>query len=210
MTVSRCDLFFADKAIFIEGASERLLLPHMIKKCEDLKLSSQYISLVEVGGAYAYKFIPLVDFLGIPSLIITDIDSVDKEGKKTIVSLGQTTSNATIKHFVRKKLGLQDRKIISLNDLKALTDEQKTLNKVHIEFQTTEYELCGRSLEEAIKNVNRDFYKIEDPIDENKITFKDKSKTEFALDLIIYADDYNIPEYILNGLKWLNDQSCIF
>ena len=27
LTLTKCDLFFADKAIFVEGASERLLLP---------------------------------------------------------------------------------------------------------------------------------------------------------------------------------------
>lgn len=34
LTLTKCDLFFADKAIFVEGASERLLLPDMIEKCE--------------------------------------------------------------------------------------------------------------------------------------------------------------------------------
>lgn len=34
LTLTKCDLFFADKAIFVEGASERLLLPDMIEKCD--------------------------------------------------------------------------------------------------------------------------------------------------------------------------------
>ena len=34
LTLSRCDLFFADKVILVEGASERLLIPDMIKKCD--------------------------------------------------------------------------------------------------------------------------------------------------------------------------------
>ena len=67
LNLSRCDLFFADKVIFVEGASERLLLPDMIDKCdkeglfnpETYKLSAQYYALIEIGGAYAYKFIPL-------------------------------------------------------------------------------------------------------------------------------------------------------
>ena len=33
LTITKCDLFFADKTIFVEGASERLLLPDMIDKC---------------------------------------------------------------------------------------------------------------------------------------------------------------------------------
>ena len=84
LTLTRCDLFFADKAIFVEGASERLLLPDMIEKCEKgsvfgtckYPLSAQYYALIEIGGAYAHKFIPFIDFLGIPCLILTDFDSV--------------------------------------------------------------------------------------------------------------------------------------
>ena len=38
LTLSRCDLFFADKIIFVEDASERLMLPDMIEKCEKEKL----------------------------------------------------------------------------------------------------------------------------------------------------------------------------
>lgn len=56
LTLSKCDLFFADKAIFIEGASERLLIPDMIKKCDQKgyfttkhKLTTQYYTLIEVG-----------------------------------------------------------------------------------------------------------------------------------------------------------------
>lgn len=68
LTISRCDLFFADKAILIEGTSERLLIPDMINKCDKAglyksktpHLSSQYYSLIEVGGAYAYIFCPFL------------------------------------------------------------------------------------------------------------------------------------------------------
>ncbi|MCD7857676.1 MAG: AAA family ATPase, partial [Clostridiales bacterium] len=84
LTLSRCDLFFADKVIFVEGASERLLIPDMISKCEaeglfkpqKYNLSAQYYALIEIGGAYAKEFIPFVKFLDIPCLILTDIDSV--------------------------------------------------------------------------------------------------------------------------------------
>ena len=57
LTLTRCDLFFADKAIFVEGASERLLLPDMIGKCESsgifgvckYPLSAQYLSLIHIS-----------------------------------------------------------------------------------------------------------------------------------------------------------------
>lgn len=75
MKFTHCDLFFADAAILVEGNVERLLLPIMIEKCAN-KLKSSYLSILEVGGAFAYRFKELIKFLGIPTLIITDLDSV--------------------------------------------------------------------------------------------------------------------------------------
>lgn len=92
LTLSRCDLYFCDKAILVEGAAERLLLPDMIKKCERAgkfagvtpTLTSQYCTIIEVGGAYAHRFFDFVDFLEIPTLILTDIDFVDKNQRKAL------------------------------------------------------------------------------------------------------------------------------
>lgn len=40
------------------------------------RLKSAYLSILEVGGAYGYLFRELIEFMGITTLIITDIDSV--------------------------------------------------------------------------------------------------------------------------------------
>lgn len=218
LTISRCDLFFADKTIFVEGASERLLMPDMIDKCNaeglfdgvKYKLPSQYYSTIEIGGAYAYKFIPFVEFLGIPCLILTDIDSMIDGRTKSFVSNGKTTSNSTIKWWIRTLKGLNEETKIDLHkDIIPISDADKTLNKNHIEYQTEEYGLCGRSLEEAIKNVNRDFYALTAPVTETNLEFNSKSKTDFALKLMIEKPDYIIPKYIKNGLVWLNEQSVL-
>ncbi len=227
LTLTKCDLFFADKAIFVEGASERLLLPDMIEKCETAgvfgsckyPLSAQYYALIEIGGAYAHKFIPFVEFLGIPCLILTDLDSVaeqtSKDGKvvkkSVVVSLGKTTSNETIKWWVRKNKGLpeNDTSKIDLTEIVAMTQDAKTRGKCHIEFQTTENGLCGRSLEEAIRNVNRKHYNLGKKISDKKLEFKGKSKTDFALDLIYGCSDYCVPGYIKSGLTWLNNQRVL-
>lgn len=219
LTLSRCDLFFADKVIFVEGASERLLLPDMIEKCDreglfdakTYKLPAQYYALIEIGGAYANKFIPFVNFLGIPCLILTDIDSMEDGRTKAIVSKGKTTSNATLKWWMRKVKGLpeNDTSKIDLSEIIALTDIQKTIGKCHIEFQVKEGGLCGRSLEEAIKNVNRKHYGLEGSITENNLEFTDKSKTDFALNLVCGNPSYVIPKYIKDGLVWLNEQNVL-
>jgi hypothetical protein len=107
LTLTRCDLFFADKAVLIEGTTERLMLPQVIRALDaadpSLKLASQYITIMEVGGAYAQLFIPLLKFLDLRSLIITDIDSVKRNNenklKACLVHLGETTSNSCIKDW---------------------------------------------------------------------------------------------------------------
>lgn len=227
LTLTKCDLFFADKAIFVEGASERLLLPDMIDKCakagefdsREYKLPAQYYALVEIGGAYAYKFIPFAEFLGIPCLILTDLDSVSGQKgangriyyKSVPVSCGETTSNETLKWWVRKIKGLsaEDNTQIALTDITSMSPADKTRCKCHIEFQTTENGLCGHSLEEAIRNVNRAHYELGDTPTEDDLEFSGKSKTDFALNLICECEDYAIPAYIKDGLVWLNDQRVL-
>ncbi|TIN49356.1 MAG: ATP-dependent endonuclease [Mesorhizobium sp.] len=75
MKLTHCDLFFADAAVLVEGNVERLLLPEMIAIAAP-RLKSTYLSVLEVGGAYAHIFRRLIEFIGITALVITDIDSV--------------------------------------------------------------------------------------------------------------------------------------
>jgi predicted ATP-dependent endonuclease of OLD family len=75
MKLTHCDLFFADAAILVEGNVERLVLPLMIEQGAK-KLGAAYLSILEVGGAFAYRFRELIEFLGLPTLIVTDLDSV--------------------------------------------------------------------------------------------------------------------------------------
>ncbi|WP_081954095.1 ATP-dependent nuclease [Paenibacillus sp. FSL R5-0345] len=108
LTLTRCDLFFADKVILIEGPTERILMPKIIQKIDKNKtpeesLSSKYLTVIEVGGAYAHHFFSFLDFLELQSLIITDIDSVKADNgsyrKKCIVAEGTYTSNTCLKRW---------------------------------------------------------------------------------------------------------------
>jgi putative ATP-dependent endonuclease of OLD family len=112
LTLTRCDLFFADKAILIEGTSERLMVPQITRKLDaankNLNLTSQYVTIMEVGGAYAHIFFPLLDFLNLRTLIVTDLDPV-KAGKKNgktcwkacAVHESERTSNACLKSWFK-------------------------------------------------------------------------------------------------------------
>jgi len=75
LKLTHCDLFFSDAAILVEGNVERLLMPAMIESSAK-RLRSSALTILEVGGAFAHRFKELIEFVGITTLIITDIDSV--------------------------------------------------------------------------------------------------------------------------------------
>lgn len=112
LTLTRCDLFFADKAVLVEGTTERLMVPAIAKKLDaadsSLGLTSQYVTIMEVGGAYAHIFFPLLDFLDLRTLIITDLDpvkAVKRKGKTVYkacaVHESERTSNACLATWFR-------------------------------------------------------------------------------------------------------------
>lgn len=70
MTLTKCDLYFADKVIMVEGTTERLLMPRLrelVDKSlpEHQKLASQYVTCIEAGGAHAHLFIHSSTFLNL-------------------------------------------------------------------------------------------------------------------------------------------------
>ena len=208
LTLTRCDLFFADKAVLIEGTSERLLLPVIIEKSEDaepaeLNLSSQYLTTMEVGGAYAHIFFALLDFLELPALIITDLDSVGADRKACPVHQGIGTSNACLKSW----FGDND---CSPADLLAKDDASKIKNLRRIAFQRPEAEggPCGRTFEDAFMLANPAKFSIEgDTPGDQALSAWHKldtiKKSDFALKHAIDDTDWSPPGYILEGLRWL-------
>lgn len=108
---THCDLFFADASILVEGSAERMLVPHFIKENYP-ELHQSYISLLEIGGSHAFRFKNLLDHLGLVTLIITDLDSVDPAGnhpgKQPQRGVGLITSNNTLKTWVPQKQLIDD------------------------------------------------------------------------------------------------------
>jgi putative ATP-dependent endonuclease of the OLD family len=109
------ELFFTDAAIFVEGFAEDMIIPYYIEKRE--VMSKFYISMFNINGAHGFLYKRLVEALGIPVLIITDldikrqdeneddIDIDDKKSKKATTFpqinclKGKETTNATIIDF---------------------------------------------------------------------------------------------------------------
>jgi predicted ATP-dependent endonuclease of OLD family len=182
MKLTHCDLFFADAAILVEGNAERLLMPLMIQKAAS-RLQSTYLSTLEVGGAFGHRFRELIEFLGITTLIITDIDSVrapataigvegeveendseaDGSGRACMVGEDRAvTSNQTLIKWLPRKS--------TIVDLLASTSAEKTqppgqsLATIRVAYQTGQpttwngetSNLVGRTFEEAfaLENLN--------------------------------------------------------
>lgn len=95
------DVFFADALILVEGAAERILLPHFIRE-RFKQLHQAYVTLLEVGGSHAHRLRPLLDALGIPCLVITDIDALaDKKSAPVAREAGQVTGNPTLRSWLK-------------------------------------------------------------------------------------------------------------
>lgn len=97
-TINFPDIIFADKIIMYEGDTERMLIKYILRSEEFEQLRSQYVSFVQVGGAYAYNYKPIIEFLGIKSVLITDLD-YDKDTSNITDILISGTTNTTINKF---------------------------------------------------------------------------------------------------------------
>ncbi|PSK90832.1 ATP-dependent nuclease [Taibaiella chishuiensis] len=224
LTLTKCDLFFADKAILIEGATERILMPMLIQKTDEIqdqhpKLIAQYISLIEVGGAYAHHFYKFLDFLELRTLVITDLDSVlktENNGNTTYpacaVADGSHSTNAGIKNWFDGA----GQGYIALAVCTGKTAEEKINGFRRIAYQIVEngHTFCGRSFEDAFMLANTALFELTGPSDaEFAAQAYNKSdkieKTNFALKYALEEVNWVPPLYISDGLKWLSDNPNI-
>lgn len=252
LSVQSSELFFADKAIFIEGISEGILIDYFSnqydikrkleeskKEEEDAEYKSNYIPLsaqnitVIQAGANAKAFRHFIEFLQIPTLIITDIDTVYRKvgAKKTTYPACSVldadccnTSNATIKYYYAAPEFVYGCAVHTAWLANIKKHSQKCISDfVNVSYQCEEDGYYPRSFEDAFINVNLATLKKhqgqllglknKDEIDTNgniyDLTQKiiDK-KSDFASSLlyVAYTDksvEWTTPKYIWEGLEWL-------
>jgi putative ATP-dependent endonuclease of OLD family len=229
LNLHKCDIFFADKVIMVEGVTEKMLLPIMIKNVAS-SLNNEYISILEVGGAYTQKFKELLHFIKVKTLIITDIDSVNVNGEECKTDIANAeTCNSTLKDWIPKKNTIDE--LINCNE-----DEKFDTEFIRVAFQIAEHgdTYVGRSLEESIINKNLIFFKseytkgavnekvkslftlINQHSSENLLIKtpwdlrpkSSSSKTNFSFDLMTFDEketgmNWEVPLYIREGLEWL-------
>ncbi len=195
LSIESAELFFADKAIFIEGISEGILLQYfisnydkkelekereIIEKNPEIKqtyipLAAQNVAIIQ-AGANSKAFCHFLDFLEIPTLIITDIDTVKPEQtskgiryKASSVKDDKTcdTSNASIKFFLNEpkcdkdKLGKDEQykehwetEYRTWFENVLLHRKECISSTIRIAYQTEENGYYARSFEDAFINLN--------------------------------------------------------
>jgi len=233
LRTTHCELFFADAAILVEGSAERMLMPHFVRT-KFPKLDQSYISLLEIGGAHAHRLKPLLDALGLLSLVVTDLDSIQparpakarpERGK------GYRTRNTTLRDWVPRKELLDE-----LLDLSVDTKQTED-GLIRVAYQcpiTLEYkdgegegEALPYTFEDSLAFTNLKLFRdcakpvgllkalqaalgrdtLEDASSEMFTNLEKGSKAEMALELLylIEPDQIEPPAYISEGLKWLEE-----
>lgn len=223
------ELFFSDAAIFVEGFAEDIIVPYYIEKKKEL--NKHYISIFNINGAHGFLYKRLIEALGIPVLIITDLDikrnEENEENKKVknyeqISCLtNQETTNATIIDIYGKA------------DISAIPGYIEKEN-LYLAYQGKINGYYATSFEEAfiltnydnaitnelLKELKPNIYKsiVGDKIEydknkENSYKWQmklERCKGEFASKLLykVVNEEFDekipqLPKYISDGLDWI-------
>lgn len=138
LRTTHCDLFFADAAILVEGSAESMLVPHFIRNHYP-KLHQRYISILSINGRHSHRLSPLIDKLCLPTLVISDLDSVEQDGYHKAArpeqNKGLISGNYAITDWLIKEKDLD--KLLDLPvEQKVFTNETSYKYSIRIAYQT--------------------------------------------------------------------------
>jgi predicted ATP-dependent endonuclease of OLD family len=230
LRTTHCDLFFADAVILVEGPAERILVPHFIRYHYP-ELDKSCISLLEIGGSHAHRLQPLIEALGLLTLVITDLDSIGSDtSKKVLPEKGKNyrTGNDTLKKWVPCKESLDEILHVSSTD-KVTADGQVRVafpSVTAVSYPGGNPELViPYTFEDALVLGNLTLFRgltgqtglikkmvgaVNKPLlnDACQTMFEaldNGKKAEMALDLLYTTEPFQLPppQYIAEGLKWL-------
>lgn len=167
LRAQHADLFFADAAILVEGPAERILLPNFIGAHYPF-LNQCYVTLLEIGGSHAHRLRDLIQYLGLVTLIVTDLDSLDEAGGSAVpprLGAKQVTNNATLKTWIPEE---DDVDVLFNTDARKKVKRYDRLFEVRVAYQypfmvtrpgTTEEEtVYPYTFEDALAFENLEFF----------------------------------------------------
>jgi predicted ATP-dependent endonuclease of OLD family len=233
LRVTHCDLFFADAVIFVEGTSEAVLVPYFIRN-DFAELDSRYVTILPVGGSHSHRFKPLIEKLGIPTLVITDLDPVDSDKNGSSIAPQRGQKNIISGNSSIHEWGVVQTKLDELLDLgcdsKILFNN--TLRIVYqipviIDLNGTKGEAIAATFEDSLVYANLKslqdigshgiIRKIKEAAEKPSVKefcskiYSDihgdsSGKVSFALELIYQLGKVEAPLYIREGLEWLQEK----
>lgn len=219
LKLNHSNLFFADAAILLEGAAERILLPSFVAKAHP-QIGQCFVEYLEIGGAHAHRLQALLSELAIPTLVITDIDATAQSGTKARPQrkIGQTTGSDALKQW----LNAPD----SIDHLLDMSEEEKVIVGdagvgVRFAYQNAvesrlgvlpPVEMCPSTFEDALVIANLDFFAkakgtglfgkfVKEIAEAKKLgdlsqlaeklydAIKGRNKAEFALEVLLLMED---------------------
>lgn len=227
-----CDLFFADAAILVEGPAEKMLVPNFIRE-HFAYLTQCYITLLEINGSHAHRLRPLIESLGLLTLVVTDLDAGKERAAVQPKRFdGQQTNNSSLKTWA-PRIADVDGLLAADSDHKILIGDQLFAVRVAYQMPVNIPKADGSGVEEALPSTFEDALAFENlgffsNLDGNGLTrkFRDAitknngaeaigmamfdalrngKKAEFSLDVIGSKNfnDLKCPQYIGEGLAWL-------
>ncbi len=205
LDVTRSELFFADRIIFVEGISEKFLIP---KFAEILKLEPSMrrsISVISVEGINFDCFTPLFgkDKIEIPVAIISDNDPTYDEGRETINEMSESAKKLNAIQDPHVKVFLSE---ITFEYELALPDGNlDTLIEVLIEMgHKTRARRAREIAEKKISNKDKAKEFHEYVFKKGKV-----SKGRFAQTLLDTLSDnrpFTVPNYIKDAINHVSQR----
>lgn len=220
------ELFFADAIIFVEGITEEVLISYYLSR--DNHLNKKYITIFNIDGAHGLVYHHLIKLLGVPTIVVTDLDIQRTEIEKTSFTpinnlQGRTTTNQTIvkynqtenistlstDHFIDKNLyiAFQGNQIgnyyaTSLEEALIRTNYDNDIlnNTLYNTKRNTYLRIVGNPAQR--NNLLQNSYELQRKLSNDKSSFAN----ELLYQLSNEEEDENLPQlpdYISNVFQWL-------
>lgn len=231
LKTTHSNLFFADATIMVEGPAERMLIPYFIK--HHTQLDKCYLSILEIGGSHAHTLKPLIENLGLITLVITDIDSINPKLQRSkvqpLLKNKFETGNSTLSQWIPKEKDLDVLLSLASEKKEDINYPVKIAYQIPVILKESKKDVVvyPYTFEDSLVLENREIFskihkskgllkKMVDATNEGTIqksademyaiiTNPASKKAEFALELF-YFEEPNVlttPKYIEEGLVWL-------
>lgn len=121
LDVTRAEIFFARRIIFVEGAAELMLVAVLAQKC-GFNLRDHAVSLISVEGLNFDCFMPLFgkEAIQIPVSVMTDADPSEEVEGKTVALYPKLGDSAIVSDTTQSMLKLADPYVQVFHGLKTL------------------------------------------------------------------------------------------